>query len=437
MTQNVSLKRPQLNNKYGFFKLLSMVSIFLYICSLYILSYSPEYTIICNMLFVASLGFTFIDFVMTRVSFKLDYTFFSLLLFVAYVGLSITWAINDTGVMELYSTLIRLFGLYIIIRMNIHHEKDFRVILMAIYIGALIMCLYTIYYYGLGEIISRISVGTRIGAEINQSNGMGLYCTIFIIMTLYYILYEKKYLYSLFLPIGGLIFAGASSRKAFVLLAVGFLILVMFKSKKGKLMRLLVVLLIILTAVYIVMELSESNEFFYRISQMFKIFGEDRVELTDNSLATRSDMIKYGLELFSDNPVFGYGPEQYEHFYSLVYGIRRPPHSTFIQILVGFGIIGFTLFYGIYVYVVTKLVPMIKKQRKYSILILTFIMVFLSNDIGANMLNNKFLYIFVGIYAAYLTMELPVEKGEDENEDTDTGAEVSYQPDPNMRGIEG
>ncbi len=435
MTQNFSLERPELNKKYGIFKLMSITCLALYIVSLYVIAYS-NYTFICDVFFLGALGFSVLNFIMTRESFKLDYCFFTLLLFVMYAAVTTFWAECDTGVFGMILTLIQLFGFYMIIRMNISDERDLRVVLWAIYIGAVIMCIYTVMYYGIGEIISRISVGHRIGQEISQVNAMGINCTILNIMTLYYIMFEKKYWCCLVLPLSVFVMIGCGSRKAFLLMALALLLLFMFKSKKGVLLRFMAVGCVLLIALYLVLQFAdrESNYFLYRIAQVFEVFQDNQAGLTDVSIADRSSMITYGLELWSDNPVFGYGPEQYEYFYSILRGMRRPPHCTYIQVLVGYGIIGFTLFYGLYVFVFTKLIPMIKRQRKYSILIFTFTTVFLANDFGANMLNNKYLYLFFGIYSAYIAIKLDVEKGENNNEVPDFSSEVSHEPGSYRKG---
>lgn len=428
------LDRPPLEGRYGFFKLMSMVFLTLYIYSLYVMAYSERLNIITDILFLGAIAFSFLNFVVSRDGFKLDYSFFSLLLFVMYAMMTVFWAPSQEGVTSLIATLVQLFGLYILVRINIQNEKDLRVILWALYIGTVIMCIYTVMYYGVGEIISRISVGNRIGQEINQSNGMGIYCTVLNILSLYYLMYEKHYWSIPVLILSSFVMVGAGSRKSFLLMAMALLILFMFKTKRGVVLRFMAVGIVLLVAVYLIVEFAdrESNYFLYRVAQVFEIFSDDQSAITDDSLLTRSGMIKYGLELWADNPVFGYGPEQYEYFYSLLHGVRRPPHSTFVQILVGFGAIGFSLFYGIYAFVYSKIIPMLKGQRKYSILMLTFAVIFLINDIGANMLNNKYLYIFFAIYAGYISITLNDEKGDSTNEISDVGAEIPYQSGAHM-----
>lgn len=407
MTLKTGLEKSE--HSYGFFKLMSMTFLFIYICSLYILSYSVSLNIVCYTFFLGALGCSLINFLIERRSFRLDFTFFALVLFVGYAALTTFWVKCDTEVMGTVITLVQLLGFYIIIRLNIQDEKDFKNIILAIYFGAVIMCIYTVIFYGPGEILRRISVGERIGDEINQMNGMGLYCTLLFIMTMYFLMIEKIIWVIPVLPLSLFVLLGAGSRKSFLLVAFAWLLISMFKAKRGRWLRVLVILSILVFAAYMVMELSETSYFFFRISQMFNMLSED-ASVTDNSLITRSSMIKYGLELFSEKPIQGYGPMQFEYYYSLLAGIRRPPHCTYIQVLVSFGLIGFTLYYGIYAYAVKKLIPMIKRHRRYSILLVTFILVFLVNDIGGNMLTHKFIYMFFGIYASYINIKLDEEK---------------------------
>ncbi len=416
MTGQLNSSNYQLNNSNTPIRKLNQILITLYIYSLFVVAYSPETVFISELLFVAAFAGSFLDFLLTKEGFSADITFFSLLLFVTYACITCFWAESDYWVVQHISTLIQLFGLYVLIRLNVRNERELKVILWAIFVGIIFMCVYTVAFYGIGEIISRISAGVRIGDEINQENGMGLYCTMLSIMSLYYVLYEKRYWCLAVLPLSLFVLVGAASRKSFLLIAVGALVLIMFKSKKGKLMRFFAVMVVFIIAIYFVMEFAESNKYLYRLSRMFHIFDQDSL---DDSLATRTHMISLGIQLFLQNPVFGYGPMQFEHQYSLIHGIRRAPHTTYLQVMVSYGSIGTILFYGIYVYFLKNIIDMVKNGRNYSVLMLTMILVFLTNDIGANMLDGKFVYIFFAIYAGYLKMKLDTEKTEGESTDED------------------
>lgn len=380
---------------------ITVLSIYLYIGSIYVLSYS-QYNSISRGLFVLMVFLTVINTLMNRNSFAMDLPNLLMVAFIAYALLSSFWVVSQTQVDERMSSMFQLSILYLVIRLNITSFKDLRVILNAIIVGTIIMCLYTVYYYGVGYIVQQISVGGRIGQEINQVNGMGMYCAILIAAMVYMLFYEKKWIYLIFSPLAMLILLGTGSRKGFMLAFVGVFVVLFFKSGSKKMLFILGALTVLAIFVYMIYEFAESNYFFYRLSQALALL--DSNEVTENSISVRNEMMRYGMHLFRQNPIKGYGLMQYEHYYEMLYGARRPPHSTYIQILVSFGSIGFALYYGIYVYFIKNTIVFLKKNMRYAVLIASTIVIMLFNDFGANMLNHKYAYIFLGLIASFISV---------------------------------
>ncbi|MBQ4055454.1 MAG: O-antigen ligase family protein [Clostridia bacterium] len=396
---------------------ITILSIYLYIGSIYVLSYSA-YNGISRALFMATLFLTVIKTVMNRNTISIDLPNVFMALFIAYALLSSFWVVSQSGVDERVSTLFNLVLLYLVIRLNISSMKDLRVVLNAIIVGTIIMCLYTVYYYGVGYIISQISVGGRIGQEINQVNGMGMYCAILIAIMFYMVLYEKKWLYLAFAPLALFVLLGTGSRKGFMLAFVGVFVILFFKSGSKKLLVIFGAIMTLGIFVYLIYEFAESNYFFYRLSQALALI--DSNEVTEGSISVRNEMISFGMDLFKQNPIKGYGLMQYEYLYGLTYGAPRPAHNTYIQVLVSFGIIGFVLYYGMYFYFIKNTLIFLKKNIRYVVLIASIIVVMLFNDIGANMINHKYGYIFMGLLASYVS----VAKSLDDRGLTDDPAEV-------------
>ena len=396
---------------------ITILSIYLYIGSIYVLSYSA-YNGISRALFMVTLFLTVVKTVMNRNTISIDLPNIFMALFIAYALLSSFWVVSQSGVDERISTLFNLVLLYMVIRLNISSMKDLRVILNAIVVGTLIMCVYTVYYYGAGYIIQQISVGGRIGQEINQVNGMGMYCAILIAIMFYMVLYEKKWLYLALAPLALFVLLGTGSRKGFMLAFVGVFVILFFKSGSKKLLVIFGAIMTLGIFVYLIYEFAESNYFFYRLSQALALI--DSNEVSENSISVRNQMISFGMDLFRQNPIKGYGLMQYEYLYGLTYGAARPAHNTYIQVLVSFGSIGFVLYYGIYLYVIKNTVIFLKKNMRYVVLIASIVVVMLFNDIGANMINHKYGYIFMGLLASYVS----VAKSLDDRGLTDDPAEV-------------
>ena len=378
----------------------AIFSIYLYIASLYVVAYS-EYNFISRALFVVMFGLTVLDVFTNRINSVFDKPAILMLGFLSYAGISTMWVVSDEKVGELIFTLVQLVVLFFIIKLNIRSLFDVRRILNAITAGTIIMCVYTVYYYGIPYIARAIASGDRIGQEINQVNGMGLYCAILITIMVYMILYEKKWFYIPFLPLAMFVQLGCGSRKGFALVIIGMLVVAFFRSGNKKMLFLIGAIGIAAVILYIIYSFADSNYFFYRILQTLSLVDND-VTLTDKSVSDRRIMIEFGFELFKKKPLQGYGPMQFEYLYNIKYGGFRPPHNTYIQILVSFGAIGFALYYGIYFYFVKHIVPIMRARIRYAPLFLAIIIMMLANDLGANMLNHKYAYIFLALIGMYI-----------------------------------
>lgn len=73
----------------------------------------------------------------------------------------------------------------------------------------------------------------------------------------------------------------------------------------------------------------------------------------DGSITGRLWMLERGLELWATSPIIGIGPNNYrfsldaDHFYASTIGTYS--HNNYMEVLVGTGLLGFLLFFGIYV----------------------------------------------------------------------------------------
>lgn len=373
--------------------------IYLYIASIYVLSYSERFNILSRGLFFLLIIATAANVLISGLKISVKIPDIMILVFAAYVPVSSMWVTSSEGVSNSIITIFQLVLLYFIVRINALSIEDIKVFIYAVLVGTLIMCVYTVFFYGIGTIIRVILAGGRIGSEINQQNGMGMYCSILSTIALYLALYEKKYWCLAILPLSLFIQLGCNSRKGFVLVFLGLFIVLFFRAGRMKAFVLLASVLLIYGFVLLCYRYQDSNTTFRRIYKLIQMIFNDAEG--DDSARVRSVMMNYGIELFKKKPIQGYGPVQFEYFYSLLYGSRRPPHSTFIQILVSFGSIGFTLFYSSYLYYFVNFFMMLRKKAKYAVLFIALLVIMTVNDFGANMLLNKYLYIFIALFASY------------------------------------
>jgi len=85
-----------------------------------------------------------------------------------------------------------------------------------------------------------------------------------------------------------------------------------------------------------------------RLTNLIAIFKNPTY--ADNSTITRFFMIEKGFELFRIKPITGYGIANYGIIVNTSYS-----HNNYIELLVGVGIIGFLIYYSIYIVIIVSL----------------------------------------------------------------------------------
>ena len=80
---------------------------------------------------------------------------------------------------------------------------------------------------------------------------------------------------------------------------------------------------------------------FSTINRRFQSYLSGNLNTSDE---TRNNMINFGIELFKERPILGYGLNNYRNYYYT----GQYSHNNFIELLVCLGIVGFVLVYVMY-----------------------------------------------------------------------------------------
>jgi O-antigen ligase len=140
--------------------------------------------------------------------------------------------------------------------------------------------------------------------------------------------------------------------------------------------------------------------------------GVERVTIGVKVLQTRDDVAGYsafaerdywrqaGIDGWKQNPVFGYGTEAFRYDYGIT------SHSTPIDLLYNYGLIGLILFYGVFASLSWRLIqPAGKRVSNQRALMFGGVICYLFMTLSGTLLYNSFLGAFVGIAAALLTSQ--------------------------------
>lgn len=383
----------------------SIILLFIYMCTVYICSYTSELIIFSHIAFVALFGIT-LFYVTLRGDLIFLKSLFLMFAFWTVTVISYYWAFKDINVVERNITILLLILLVVVITNILVEEKNIDIALKILYFAGMIMCIYSLFFYGYEATIQALVAETniRLGGEINQANTFGMICSITTILGVYFAFYKGEGIYY-FITLIPLIYAFASGSKKVILIFIIALV-VLIANKKGKsFMTTALIWLISIAAILIIINYLNSQNLliFSRFDTFMNLFGEkDYNTVIDNSSTARMGMIKDGIKWFLKKPFWGYGTDQYKFLYFESYGIYWYSHSTVIEVLVNHGLVGFFAYYSLHLYIFVKLLRGVKRKVNNSVGMLMMFAMLIVMDLFSVMLYEKTYYIMIAIILSYI-----------------------------------
>lgn len=187
-------------------------------------------------------------------------------------------------------------------------------------------------------------------------NSLGLLCGYAVGFALYMYFTEKKLRY---LPVAALFFfivILTASRQALIAVLIPSILILINKNKKNRFFRALLVLLVAFLLIEMMLTIPVLyNTVGYRIENAIQ--GVFNGSSDEESMHNRMMHYEQAMELIKKKPFFGYGLNAYQQLTgSTVYS-----HSNFMEILLAGGIVGFTLYYLPFAYMLIRL--LFKKDK--------------------------------------------------------------------------
>lgn len=250
------------------------------------------------------------------------------------------------------------------------------------------------------------------GSHFSGSNSNGVAFIVFCaeLMAFYEFYSKNKKGYFLLVALFMIFIILSSSRKAMFAALAGPLMFVVFSTyKKNYLLNIITVFsLVALVFLFIMTDESAYNAIGKRIDSMFNFWFENRTHKVDNSLYMRSYYIELAKEMFAESPIFGKGMGNFAKIIDNVYMLDGVySHNNFWQILSELGIIGFTVYYSMYFYIIIRLAKgaFVNKSRM-SLLFFIFMVLLLIIETGLVNYNSKMPHVVIAIaYAATYVSE--------------------------------
>lgn len=320
--------------------------------------------------------------------------------FCIYCLLSSFWSIQPSDAIKksktIFEIIICFYPLYIYFKKKPQIDPFLKAIMCAGYI----VSLYTFYYYGFNNIINFITNSKRLNNDFNNVNIIGMLLSISVVITFYYLITQKFSLYMLLTIPELLIIAATESRKAFVLLVLGIIMVFLFiyqNKLKGK--NLLKTILYIFITLLIVIYLEDLGIFSGVLDRMQGLFGliTGKGEI-DLSAKRRGDLINLGLNIFINNPILGIGIGNPHIIVNRYFDKDYYLHNNYVELLAGGGIVGFLIYYSMHFYLLYSFLKRSKMNYYGDKIIIILILLQLIMDFGVVSYYDKITYIYLMLY---------------------------------------
>ena len=288
------------------------------------------------------------------------YYLFNLVL-IFYAALSSMWAWDSSSSLAISKRMLDTFLCSVLIYMAYREDKTPRLLTLSIKISGYIVMAYIIRHYGPRQLITMLLHADRMMGEIGNSNVYGMAIAYSCVLEFLEIVQKKRLTLTcpLILP-SVFAIAATQSRKALLIVVLGIVLIVVFYGFDSKhiFLSLFRYVCVGFCAVLVLNLLRNSPYFAGIMSRMDLItnyvHGGGSV---GNSIRERSQMIQIGWEQFLRTPIggigFGNAPVLTALYNDVVYAYL---HNNFIELLCCGGIIGFTVFYARYCYLLILLI---------------------------------------------------------------------------------
>ena len=295
------------------------------------------------------------------------------------------WAIDSKLVFSKFFDLI-CNCVFLIISYDFFVNSNFNkkdIIKIFLFIGFLFSA-YVLLYYGITNYFKMLLAGRRIGTEIINVNFIGMVGALTFIIALYMLL-NSLFKYRIFgllvLGVSLLVLLGSGSKKALLCVLIGFvsMLFMEFKNKLTykKFLKLFFIIILFVIGYYLISKISYFSNIFSRLNRMFDTLKDDSI--ASGSTYIRKRFIEVGFRVFLEHPLLGIGLDNSSY---ITYEINRTSsylHCNYIELLACTGIVGFVLYY--YMYIKTML-EVFKTKNSYFKLVLVILISMLFLDIG-------------------------------------------------------
>jgi len=352
---------------------------FLYILSLYLLTYREDLNLISNAVALLLTFTIWINFILTKRKLVFNKLLFLYAVFLIICMISVYFAIDQDTAVTKVKTLLMIFILMVsLINYVDTFEKLRKTMIYFVYSGV-IASIYILFTTDFSQM-------SRLGGEIGNENTVGVIIGISAIFCFYFLVEEKKYI--LFFPIlmMYLVILLTGSRSALLFSFINLLLFLFLKNRNGLINKFKLIatsIISILVVSFLIFNVPILYQIIgIRIESMITIINGGNSN--EGSINSRGYMVEAGIEMFKQRPISGYGIGNYGVVFSTYLGgWNTYAHNNIIELLVGIGILGVIVYYFAQIIIIKDLV----KASRYSS-------------------HRKVTFIFISLITSYILLSV-------------------------------
>jgi len=312
------------------------------------------------------------------------------------------WAMNGRFCIEIANSIFLTLACITIFYEFYSKLPDVMVLAKIIMWGGYAVVFYTFFYYGVDNVIAA-EESQRLDSAFINVNSLAMLAATVMIIHFYFYNFERKS-WSILLIIPALMVVGATqSRKAYVMVLLGFGALYYFKFfyKKRNVPVLKVITYFSIAIVLLVLLGSTSmfsgiNE---RMMGMLASFtGQGEI---DSSTSLRVAYRQLGWSQFAETPILGIGMHNARILVSRTFGYDTYLHDNYAEIACDGGIVGLISYYSMYLYILLNELRYLRKDSS-AILVEVWVGIKLVTDFGAVSYSSKITYFYLMFFYLHL-----------------------------------
>lgn len=343
-----------------------------------------------------------------KIHFRIEKFHKYMMCFIAYSFLSAVWSWDSSQTISRSLTVLLVFICMSVIYLAYEERGSVEGLFYAIMLSGVIISLYSIRVFGLTSLRMATSIGARLEGDdfYANVNSIGMWMSLCAVVFVYHVLNTRFRLWYLtgLLPL--FIIAVTQSRTALIEMLFGVLLVVYIKaSDSPSISKKITNILLGFTGLVIILFFASQLKMFSGINERMRSMLGLSTQIRERSTSLRQEMINVGLRQFSRSPFIGIGFGSTHVLTRQYLGLNTYLHNNFIEVLVSGGIIGFVIYYAMYLYVIKSLLRLKSFGNSDVKLCLCLALTQLISDYGTVSFYKKATYVVLVVCFLCVAMQ--------------------------------